>query len=200
MEKQPKAMLHQHCHFPRAIRRDTKELQYKTIGIFDREDAVTALEQHRQPLRDLVLNVWAILLRYYVQSDNVAFLVWSGSLGHDAVESTESKSCFGDEIEAVTLQYQLFDNLLLHDVRPSQSTKCTDHEMGDVRINTLVRFSSFCASSSLQEHEVNTSSTRAEDAMAVDNVSLALSRVLPSRFHAQPEISVEYDIKKNQRL
>lgn len=174
MQKQSKATLHQHCHcqFPTAIRRDRKKSQYRTIAIFDREDTATAWEQDRQPRRDLFLKVWAILLRYYVRNDIVAFLTWCDSLGHCDVASTGSKSCFGEETEAVMLQYQLFDNLVLHDIRASEPTKCTDHEMGDVRISTMVRFSSLCATSSLQGNEMHSLSTRAEDAVAMNNVRL----------------------------
>lgn len=172
MQKQSRAILHQHCHFPTAIRRDIKESQYRIIGIFDLEDTVTASEQDRQPPRDLVLTVWAILLRYYVRNDIVAFLTLCESLGHCYIASTISKSCFGEDIEAVMLQYQLFDNLLLHDIRASEPTKCTDLEMGDMRISTMVRFSSLCATSSLQGNEMHSLSTRVEDAVAMNNVRL----------------------------
>ena len=176
MQKQPKAIWHQHCHFPTAVRRDMKESQYKTIGIFDRGDTVTAWRQDRQPLRDLVLNAWAVLLRYYVGNDIVAFLTLTDSQGHYGVGGTESKSCFGDDSEAVVLQYHFFDNLLLHDIRAFESTKCTEYEMGDVRINTVVRFLSLCATGSLQKDQTHYLPTRAEDAVALNNVRLVFTK------------------------
>lgn len=180
-QKQPKAMLHQHCHFPTAVRWDMNKFRYRTIGIFDREDTITGWEHDRQSLRDLVLNAWAVLLRYYVRNDIVTFLTLADSLGHHDIGSTKSESCYGEDTEAMVLQYQLLGNLLLQDIRTSESTKCTDHEVGDARINTVVRFSSLCPKSLLPGNEVHWVSTRTEDAVIMDNVRYRV----PSGFHIQ---------------
>ena len=172
MQKQTKPILHQHCQFPTAVRRDMKESQYKTINIFEREDTITAWQQDRQTLREVVLNAWAVLLRYYVGNDIVAFLALTDPQGHYDVGSTESESCFGEDTEAVVLQYHFFDNLLLHDIRAIESTKCTGYEMGDVRVNSVVRFLSLCAPGSLQGNQTHLLPTRAEDAVALNNVRL----------------------------
>ena len=178
--QQQKVLLHQHCHFPTATRRTLKESHFRAIGVFDQEDSVTAWERDCQRLRDSVLNAWAILLRYYVRNDIVAFLTLSNSLGHHGIGDAKSKSCFGEETETVILQYQLLDNLQIHEIRPSESTKCTNHDMGDVRINTVVRFSRSCAKGSLQRTEIRSISTRAEDASAMKNVRLDFTNVLCS--------------------
>lgn len=141
---------------------------------------MTAWEWDRQHLRDSVLNAWAILLRYYVRNDIVTFLTFSNSLGHHGIGDANSKPSFGEETEVVMLQYQLLDKLQIHEIRPSESTVCTNHDMGDVRINTVVRFSTSCAKSSLQRTEIHSISTRAEDASAIKNVRLDLTNVLGS--------------------
>ena len=179
--QQQKALLHQHCHFPTAIRRTLKESHFRAIGVFDQGNSVTAWERDCQRLRDSVLNAWAILLRHYVRNDIVAFLTFSNSLGRHGIGDAKSKSCFGEETETVMLQYQLLDNLQIHEIRPSESTECTNHDMGDVRINTLVRFSRSCAKSSLQRTERHPISTRAEDASAMKNVCLDFTNFLCSR-------------------
>ena len=178
--QQHKALLHQHCHFPTAIRRTLKESQLRAIGVFDQENSVAAWEPDCQRLRDSVLNAWAILLRHYVRNDIVAFLTFSNSPSRHGIGDAKSKFCFGEETEIVMLQYQLLDNLQIHEIRPSESTKCTSHDMGDVRINTLVRFSRSCARSSLQRTEIHPISTRAEDASAMNNVRLDSTDVLCS--------------------
>lgn len=175
-----KALRHPHCRFPTAIRRTLKESHFRAIGVFDQGDGVTAWEQDSQRLRDSVLNAWAILLRYYVRNDLVAFFTFSNSPGHHGIGDAKSKSCFGEETEIVMLQYQLLSNLQIHEIRPSESTKCTHHDMGDVRINTVVRFSRSCAKNSLQRTEIHSISTRADDASAMKNVRLDFTNVLCS--------------------
>ncbi len=174
---QQQKALHQHCHFPTAIRRTLKDSHFRAIDVFNQEISGTAWEQDCQGLSNSVLNAWAILLRYYVRNDIVAFLTFSGSLGHHGVGDTKSKSCSEEENEIVMLQFQLFDNLQLHEIRPSESTKCTNHDMGDVRINTVVRFSKKYAKSSLQRTGTHSIPTRAEDASAIKNVRLFLQNV-----------------------
>ena len=178
--QQEKALQRQHCHFPTAIRRTLKESHFNAIGVFDHEDGVTPWERDCQRLRDSVLNAWAILLHYYVRNDIVAFLTFSNSPDHHGIGDAKWKSCFGEENEIVILQYQLLDNLQIHETRPSKSTKCTNHYMGDVRINTMVRFSRSYAKSSLQRTGIHSISTRAEDALAMKNVRLDFTNVLCS--------------------
>ena len=178
--QQQNALQHQHCHFPTAIRPTLKESHFRAIGVFDQEDSVTVWERDCQRLRDSVLNAWAILLRYYVRNDIVAFLTFSNAPGHHGIGDAKWKSCFGEETEIAMLQYQLLDNLQIHEIRPSESTKCTNHDMGDVRINTMVRFSRSSAKNSLQRTEIHSISTRAEDASAMKNVRPDFTNVLCS--------------------
>ena len=178
--QQQKALLHQHCHFPTAIRRTLRESQFRAINIFDQEISVAAWERDCQRLRDSVLNAWAILLRHYVRNDIVAFLTFSHSPGRHDIGDAKSKPCFGEKTEIVMLQYQLLDSLQIHEIRPSESTKCTNHDMGDARINTVVRFSRSCPKSSLQRTEIHPVSTGAEDASAMNNVRLDSKDVLCS--------------------
>ena len=170
MQKQPDTTLHHRCHFPTAIRQNTRGLQFGNINIFDPEDNVTAWELDRLPLRDLVLNAWAILLHCYVRTETVTFFTLSDSLDHHGIGSTESKSCLGKEIEAVRLQYQLIDNLLLHELRPSGTTNATNHKIGDTPIHTVIHFCGRPATGSLQENILLTLSTMAKDAEYIDNV------------------------------
>ena len=185
--QQQKALLHQHCHFPTTIRRSLKESHFRAIGVFDQKDSLTSWERDCQRLRDSVLNAWAILLRYYVRNDIVAFLTFSNSPGHYGIGDPRSKSCFGEESEIVMLQYQLHDNLQIHEIRPSKSTKCTNPDMEDVRINTVVRFPRSWVKSSLQRTEIHSISTRAQDASALKNVRLSFTNVLCS-----PGTSISY--------
>lgn len=178
--QQQKALLHQHCHFPTAIRRTLKKSQLRAIDIFDQEISVAAWERDCRRLRDSVLNAWAILLRHYVRNDTVAFFTVSNSPGCHGIGDTKSTSCFGEETEIVALQYQLLDGLQIHEICPSESTKCTNYDVGDVRINTLVRFSRSCAKSCPQRTEIQPVSTGAEDASAVNNVRLDSTNVLCS--------------------
>ena len=178
--QQQKAPLHQHCHFPTAIHWTLKESYFRAIGIFDQEDSVTAWERDPKCLRDSVLNAWAILLRCYVRNDIVAFLTSSNPPGYHGVGDAESKSCFGEKTEVVVLQYQLLDNFQVHEIRPSGSTKCTNHAMGDVRINTMVRFFSTYAKSTLQRTEKDPMLNEAEEASAMKNVRPHFTNVLCS--------------------
>ena len=176
--QQQKALQHQHCHFPTAIRRTPKESHFRAISVFDQQDGVTAWERDCQHLRDSVLNAWAILLRHYVRNDIAAFLTFSNSPGPHGIGDAKWKSCFGEETEILMLQYQLLDNLRIHEIRPTESTKCINHDRGDLRINTVVRFTRSCAKSSLQRTEIHSISTRAEDASAMKNVRLDFTNVL----------------------
>ena len=178
--QQQKALLHQHCHFPTAIHWTLKGSHFRAIGVFDQEDSVTAWERDPQRLRDSVLNAWAILLRYYVRNDIVAFLTFSNPPGYHDLGDAESKPYFGEETEVMVLQYQLLDNFQVHQIRPSESTKCTNHDMGDVRINTVVRFSRFYAKSTLQRTEIHSILNEAEEAPAMKNVRLYFTNVLCS--------------------
>ena len=178
--QQQKAALHQHCHFPTAIHRTLKESHFRAIGVFDQEDSGISWERGPQRPRDSLLNAWAILLRYYVRNDIVAFLTFSNPPGHHDLGDTESKPCFGEETEVMVLQYQLPDNLQVHQIRPSESIKCTNYNMGDVRINTVVRFSRYYAESTLQRNEIHSISNEAEEASAMKNVRLHFISVLCS--------------------
>lgn len=178
--QQQKAPLHQHCHFPTTIHWALKESHFKAIRVFDQEDSVTAWERDPKRLRDSVLNAWAILLRYYVRNDIVAFLSFSNSPGYHGIGDAESKSSFGEETEVMVLQYQLLDNFPIHEIRPSESTKCTNHDMVDVRINTMVRFSRTYAKSTLQRTEKDPILNEAEEASAMKIVRLHFRNVLCS--------------------
>ena len=178
--QQQKALQNQRCHFPTATRRTLKESHFRAIGVFDQEYGVIAWERDSRRLRDLVLNAWAILLRHYVRNDIVAFLTFSNSPCHHGIGDAKWKLCLGEEIEIVMLQYQLLDDLQIHEIRPSESTKYTNHDMGYVRINTLVRFSRSCDKCSLQSTEMNSMSARAEDASAMKDVRLDFPNVLCS--------------------
>lgn len=178
-QKQPVAILHQHCQFPTAIRRDVKNIKYRTFPIFDRENAVVARKQDSKPLRPLILNVWAILLRYYVRNDVVVFLLFSASLGHCCIGSIETKSCCGDETEAALLQYELSDNLLLREIRASESTRYTYQETENVRASTAVG------------HGMPSLSRRAENDVAMDNV-----RHMITLYHRDfvPKIKLQHSV------
>ena len=178
--QQQEALLHQHCNLPTAIHRTLKKSHFRAVGVFDQEDSVTAWERDCQRLRDSVLNAWAILLRYYVQNDIVSFLTFSNPPSYHGIGDAKSKSCFGEETEIVMLQYQLIDNLQIHQIRPSDSTKCTNHDIGDVRINTVVQFSRCYAKSTLQRTELHPISPRAEEASAMKNVRLDFPNFLCS--------------------
>ena len=177
MQKQPEATLHHRYHFPTVIHQNTRGFQFRNIGIFDREDNVTAWKLDRLPLRDLVLNAWAILLRCYVRSETITFLTVSDSLGPYDIGSTKSKLCLGEDIEAVRLQYQLSDDLLLHEMCPYETTNATDYKIGDAPVHTMIHFSSWRTTSTLQENQSHTLSTIAEDAAYIDNVCLIFTAI-----------------------
>ena len=178
--QQQKALQHQHCQFPTATRRTPKESHFRAIGVFDPEDDVIAWEWDYQRLKDSVLNAWAILLRHYLRDETVAFLTFSNSPRHHSIGDAKWKFCFGEETEIAMLQYQLLDDLQIHEIRPSESTKCTNHDMGDVRINTLVRFSRSCDKYSLQSTDIDSMLARAEDASAMKDVRLDFTNIFCS--------------------
>ena len=178
--QQQKALQHQHCHFPTATRRTLKESHFRAIGVFDKEYDVIAWERDSQCLRDSVLNAWAILLRHYVRNDIVAFLTFSNSPCHHGISDAKWKSCLGEETEIVVLQYQLLDDLQIHEIRPFETTKYTNHDVGGARINTLVRFLRSCDKCSLQSTGMDSMSARAEDASAMKDVRLDFTNVLCS--------------------
>lgn len=162
MKKQPGNIMHQRCRFPRAVRRDTEDSHYRSVGVLDRENMVSASKQDHQSWKDLILNAWAILLRCYVRNDNVSFLTLCDALGHCDTRSTTMKSGSAQEYEAMILQYQLFDNLRLLHIHAVGSEKCSDDDLKDALITTAVHFSALCSRSPLQENEQLLLSARTE--------------------------------------
>ena len=178
--QQQEALLHKYCHLPTAFHRTLKKSHFRAVGVFHQEDSLTAWERDCERLRDSVLKAWAILLRYYVQNDIVSFLTFFNPPSYHGIGDAKSKSCVGEETEIVMLQYRLIDNLQIHEIRPSESTKCTSHDMGDVRMNAVVQFPKCHDKSTLQRTELHPILTRAEEASAMKNVRLEFAKFLCS--------------------
>lgn len=134
----PEDLVLEHCHFPTSARRDVKNHHYETVGIFDHGRLDENLGRSYGSLEDLVQTAWAILLRNYLRGDVVSFAVLLGSQGYDFPRNNAEETSFRGDIEALVLQYELFDGCRIQDIRATACWKSSRQALRKTQISTAI--------------------------------------------------------------
>jgi hypothetical protein len=160
LEDYPEDLILQHCHFPTSARRDVEDSYYEAVSIFDHGGACADLGTKLGSLEELVQTAWAILLHSYLRGDIISFAVLSSCQNHD--------------YEALVLQYQIFDECRLEDVRPTGSWKSTRQTLKKTQVNTAINLLSSPFRKIGQRNREILQRTEPQDETHVDDVSLVV--------------------------
>jgi hypothetical protein len=160
LEEYPEDLILQHCHFPTSARRNVEDTYYETVSIFDYGGVCADLGTKLGSLEELVQASWAILLHSYLRGDIISFAVLTSWQNHD--------------YEALVLQYQIFDECRLQDVRPTGSWKSTVQALKKTQVNTTIKLLNSPFQKNGRRNGDIPQRTEAQDEMLVDDVSFVV--------------------------
>lgn len=133
--------VHQHCAFPTITRASGKTSSYKTVNLSDDGSISEQGGWGDAELEKELLTIWAILLRFYVVNDIVAFLSIAPIADDTPKDVTKDAQLEGAlQRSRIHLCYDIPDHIRLCDVKVAFKDSYKTGEI-NATVNTAVAFS-----------------------------------------------------------
>lgn len=141
LEESSADLMLQSCLFPTRAKRQSKSHQYKTVGVFYRDEPFAGPGMSIEVSRDIIKAAWATLLRSYTRNTINSFAVHLDHRNGFSSDHQDEEIVSGATTKTLIVRYELFEGCQLKNMNASGTTMFMESAFKDVHINTAVDFS-----------------------------------------------------------